>query len=93
MLVGIGSAGDGLELQSGGRYLQPNSKRGNNAPLLFRRPQRKVDRLNFEYFDIPPIRGFDNAVADIFNRNQILRKLIFSFRLFSFWRGLLAGCL
>ena len=87
MLIGVGFAGNALKLQMHRRNFQPACKGADDLILFFLRAQHKVDGLNFKDFDIPPVGRLNNAVLQIFDRNEILSKAQFfrlSFSCFSF---------
>ena len=82
ILVGVRLPGHGFELQSHGGYFQPAGEGGDDPPLLLVGAEQEVDGLNLQDLDKPAISGFDDAVFELFDRNEVLNEL----QLF-FWRG------
>lgn len=82
ILVGVRLAGHGFELQSHGGYFQPAGESGDDPPLLLVGAEQEVDGLNLQDLDKPAVSGFDDAVFEFFEWNEVLNEL----QLF-FWRG------
>lgn len=64
MVVRVCFTGQAFELKPDRGYFQPPGKGTDNAVLLFRRPEHKVDRLNLQNTDKPIVRRFDNAAPE-----------------------------
>ena len=64
IFVRVRPAGNRFELQPHWRYFQPAGKGGNDTPLLLIGAKEEVNRLNFQYFDVAAITGFNDAVFD-----------------------------
>ena len=75
MFVRVRFAGEAFELQPLGRDLQPGGKGGDDVVLLFVGAEHEIDGLDLQNLDIPSVRGFDDPVMDILDRDIILNKL------------------
>ena len=73
--VGVGLAGDALELQPHGRDLQPGGEGGNDPELLLVGAEHKVDGLDFQDLDVAVIRGLNDPVPDVLDRDEVLGEL------------------
>ena len=73
--VGVGLAGDALELQPHGRDLQPGGEGGNDPELLLVRAEHEVDGLDLQDLDVSVIRGLNDSVPDVLDRDEVLGEL------------------
>ena len=75
--VDICLAGEGLKLQPHRADFQKAGERIDNAALLARGTQQKVDGLDFQNLDVAIIRGVQDAVLNFLDGEQVIERLPF----------------
>ena len=72
VLADIGLLCQHLDLDFYGGNLHPAREAGNDVLLLGNVAEQEVDRLHLNHTEIATICSLDNAVSDIFDRDEVL---------------------
>ena len=73
VLPNVSLLGEDLDLDLYRGYLHPACEIGNDVLLLRDTAKQEVNRLDLDYTDISTIRGLNDAISDIFDRNKVFR--------------------
>ena len=73
VLLNVSFLGEDLDLDLHRGDLHPACEIGNDVLLLRDTAKQEVDRLDLNHTDISTIRGLNDAISDIFDRDKVFR--------------------